>query len=105
MDIPTNLNDFFIWIGSPLVVGAVLSLIAERVWPLLPAEFPGGVKHALVIVASIGLPLLSKLLQDSVPPETIEALNPWWQAIVAGLMVYLTTQAAHTVRKYFAARS
>jgi ABC-type transport system involved in multi-copper enzyme maturation permease subunit len=92
MDIPTNLSDFFIWIGSPLVVGAVLSLIAERVWPLLPAEFPGGVKHALVIVASIGLPLLSKL-------------NPWWQAIVAGLMVYLTTQAAHTVRKYFAARS
>lgn len=105
VSIPLDLSEFFVWVGSAGVVGWVLSFIVERLWPLLPENFPSAAKHAIVVVASIGLPMLSKVLQDTVSPELIAQLNPWWGIFVTGLLIYLGSQAVHTVRKYYAAQT
>lgn len=104
MDIPMDFGQFIVWIGSAGVVGAAVSFIMQRIWPLMP-NVSSAVKHILVLATSIGLPMLAKLLQDNVSQELIEQINPWWGVFVTGLLIYLGTQGAHTLRKYYAAQT
>jgi hypothetical protein len=95
--IPSELNEFLIWLGSPIVVGFVLSWLLERLdmWQGLNAN----AKQLILIGVSIGLPAVSKLLQDNLSTELIEQLQPWWEIIVVGLGIYFASQAAHILRK------
>ena len=94
---PESLYDFILWIRDPVFAGIILSFLMQQVFPRF--ELSDTAKSAIAAVVCIGLGVISKLIIDYVPAETIEALSPWWTVFYYGLVVWASSQAAHAVRK------
>lgn len=84
-------------IASSAVTGAIVSFLAERSG--LFQNLEPKVKQAVVFVVSLGLPLGAFLLLQYVPADVWAALEPYWQVLAAGFLVWLGSQVTHAIRK------
>lgn len=74
-------------------IGAILSFLLERVdWF---QKLPSQARYWLILAVSIGLPVLATVALQFVPAAVWEALQPYWNALAAGFLVWLSSQAAH----------
>jgi len=74
-------------------IGALLSFLLERVsWF---QALSSSARYWIVLVVSVGLPVLATVALQFVPAGVWEALQPYWNALAAGFLVWLSSQAAH----------
>ena len=81
-------------------VGGVLAFLFERVGWF--QKLQGDAKWWTVLVISVGLPLAARLLVQFVPVDVWAAIEPYWQTLAAGFLVWLGSQVAHLLEKRLA---
>ncbi len=92
MTIPT-LIDVVRLLATGAGVGAIVAFLMER-----SAWFQGLGSQArwwLILAISMLLPILATAALQFVPVSVWEMLQPYWNALAAGFMVWLGSQAAH----------
>ena len=78
-------------------VGGVLAFLFERVrWF---QNLQGDAKWWTILVISVGLPLAARLLVQFVPADVWAAIEPYWQTLAAGFLVWLGSQLMHLLEK------
>ena len=85
-------------LASGAAVGAVISFLAERLG--LFQNLSPKAKQAVMFVLSLGLPLGAMLLLQYIPADTWATLEPYWQAVATGFLIWLGSQVTHAIRKY-----
>lgn len=80
---------------SAVGVGAVIAFLFEK-FKWFQALSPNG-RSGVIIGLAIGLPLIARLLTQFVPDYIWEAAEPYWQTIVAGFLVWTSSQAFHKI--------
>lgn len=93
-----SLNDLMIWltgVGSPIVVGYLLSFLAERwkKWHTLPYE----IKFITPMIVSVILTLCATWLLAH--PEIIQQYDPTFKIVIGSIIIYLTTQKSYKDNK------
>ena len=94
---PTTLNEFLIWLGSPLAAGWIISTLLEQ-WALFQ-NFTPDVKRLVTLIITVGLPVVSLVLRTNLPAETIAQLAPIFEAVAVGFVTWAGSQAVHAVQK------
>lgn len=91
--IPLTLIDFFKFIGTPALVGWLVSMLAQRV----PAfqRLGGDAKFAVIMALCIVCAAGSYALVNYVPSAFIEALQPWYAQIVNLVIAVIGSQVYH----------
>lgn len=90
---PENLGEFFTWIGSAGCFALVMSLVLERLpnWENLNSDL----KTLLSAIVAILLGLLSAALVKWVPAGVQADLEPWFERIMAALIIWAGSQYFH----------
>jgi len=88
------LNEVLLWItgiGAPVIIGYVLSLLAEN----FPAwhDLPRAVKFMVPLLGSVGLSAGAHVLLGY--PDVIAQIAPWWNVLATSVLVYLGSQKAY----------
>lgn len=74
-------------------VGAVISFLFEKFsWF---QRLSKDEKFWLIFGLSVGLPLLAQAALQFVPPEIWNVLEPWWQSLASGFLIWAGSQAVH----------
>ncbi len=94
MEFPTTLEALFKFVGSPLVIGAVISFLAEN-WDWFQTLESRQAKVVILVVLSGALGVLSYVLVTYMPQGIVDALNPLYGAALTGFMVLIATQVWH----------
>jgi hypothetical protein len=91
IEIPATFLDFLKLIGTPLFLGIVISLLSSR-WVWFVAQ-TNEVKFWLTGLVCIALPILSQAALTYIPQGAVTVIEAWWPAVVAGMGVWVTSQA------------
>lgn len=91
MEIPTTLAALFIFLGTPLFMGAVSDFLATQPWFQTLDSY---IKNYILIALAVGLALASRALQLFIPGTTLETLDPWYN-VVATALTYVFGQLWH----------
>ena len=97
MEIP-NLVTVLTMLATGVGVGAVLAFLFEKIVWFQNME--PKIKWWVVLVLSIGLPIVARLLIQLVPADVWALLEPYWQSIAAGFLIWAGSQAWHLADKY-----
>ena len=99
MQIP-NIFDVLSLLVSGVASGYILSFLAEKT--NLFQKLSSQAKSWLIFAVSILLPVLGQVLIQFVPVTFWEVVQPYWQALATGFVVWLGSQYAYvrTVRPY-----
>jgi hypothetical protein len=74
-------------------LGVVISFVfSKRPWF---EKLSSQAKFWLILLASIGIPLVAKILLDIVPANIFAVLEPYWQVIAMGFASFLASQWYH----------
>lgn len=94
VEIPQTLGEFFTWLGTATAFGVVMSLVLEKLpfW----AGLNSGLKAVSTMLLAVGLGLLSHALVTYVPAGVVADAQPWYQAIVSGISIWLASQGFHS---------
>lgn len=99
-----SLVDVLTVMAQGMGVGAVIAFLFENVKWFQGLE--ASVKWWLILGLSVGLPLGAQLLVQLVPGDVWAMLEPFWQAIAAGFLVWAGSQGTHVLfNRYLAART
>lgn len=92
MEIP-GLIDVLQLLAQGVGAGFVLAFLAEKVgwFQQLPSEK----KNIVILVLSVGLPILAQVLLQFVPASVWVAIEPYWRALAAGFVGWAGSQAAY----------
>ena len=93
MQIP-NIFEVLSLLVSGVASGFVLSFLAEKT--TLFQKLSSQAKTWVVLGISIGLPVIGQVLIQFVPPSFWEAVQPYWQALATGFVVWMGSQYAYT---------
>lgn len=92
--IPT-LIDALRLLGTTVGAGMVISFLLTRVsWF---AALTGDKRFWIVFGLSQVIPLAATLVAQLVPASTLMALEPYWQSLAAGFIVFIGTQAQYAL--------
>lgn len=83
-------------------IGAVLSFLLERV-PWFQ-RLGSQARYWLILGVCIGLPVVATILLQFVPESAWKAMEPIWNAVAAGFVVWISSQAFHGSEKRATAR-
>ncbi len=84
-------------LGTTVGIGAVVSFLLSQM-----DRFQGvgpQAKFWIVLIVSLVLPVAATAVVQLVPAETLKALEPYWQALSAGFLVFLGTQGMYALLK------
>jgi len=99
----SSLVDVLALMAQGIGVGAVLAFLFEHVAWFQQQE--PRIKWWLIFGLSLALPLAAQLLLQLVPAEVWKLLEPYWQALAAGFLVWAGSQGTHLLfNKYLATR-
>lgn len=92
MEIP-GFVDVLRLLAQGVGAGFVLAFLAEKVgwFQQLPAEK----KNLVILVLSVGLPIVAQVLLQFVPAQVWTAIEPYWSALAAGFVGWAGSQAAY----------
>ncbi len=76
-------------------VGAVISFLFEKI--TFFQNLSSQAKWWVVFGLSLGLPLAAQVALQFVPPDVWAMLEPYWQALAAGFLVWVGSQVVHKV--------
>lgn len=99
MEIPTNLGDFYVYLGGPFVAIAI-AFLADRVGSF--QKLSPDAKHLIIVLVNILLGLLSYALVQYVPSSVTAELQPIWAVIAIAInasATYTISQVAHIIDK------
>lgn len=83
--------------GTTIGAGMVISFLLTRVaWF---QELTGDKRFWVVLALSLVIPIAATLVVQLVPPETLATLEPYWQALAAGFIVFIGTQAQYFLQQ------
>ncbi len=88
-----TLKAFIVFIGLPGTIGIVLSQVAEHLDAFQKLSNPA--KVLILLAISIILPTLRYVLLTYVPDSTYAMLEPWYEVILQGVMVFIASQLWH----------
>ncbi len=91
--VPSNLGEFFTFIGSATAIGFVLSLAAEN-WLFFQSRNTQG-KMAILLFIAIVMSLVSYSLMRFVPAGIVEQAQPYYQTIYSAVVIVLASQVWH----------
>ena len=91
--VPSNLGEFFTFIGSASAIGFVLSLIAEQSRWFQSRNKQG--KMATLLFIAMVMSLLSYSLVRFVPAGVVEQAQPYYQTIYSAVVIVLASQVWH----------
>jgi len=90
---PTNINTVLLWLMAGGAAPSIAFLFAK--WKWFCSLTNDALKHGLVVVTIISVPLLSKVLIDFVPPDVWAVIQPYWSVAVGALLIgYPLSQVA-----------
>lgn len=84
-DDPTNINTVLLWLMAGGAAPTIAFLFGK--WQWFNALTSNGVKHALLIAAVVGIPLLAKVLLDLVPAPVWAVIQPYWSVAIGALLI------------------
>lgn len=94
--VPT-LIDALRLLGTTVGAGMVISFLLTRVaWFV---ALTGDKRFWIVLGLSQIVPLAATLVVQLVPAATLMALEPYWQSLAAGFIVFIGTQAQYLLQK------
>ncbi len=93
-DVPA-LQEVLAMLAAGVGVGAVVSFLLERFPPFQDIS-PAG-RWWVVFGLSLGLPLAATAALQFIPPEAWALIEPWWEALATGFLVWAGSQAAHKI--------
>jgi len=76
-------------------VGAVIAFLFEHVGWF--QSLPSNVKWWGILGMSIVFPLLAQIAVQLIPPDVWAMLEPYWQALAAGFLVWAGSQGTHVL--------
>lgn len=90
---PTDLQQFVIWLGSPVAVGVLVAYLLEQFsfWHKLEPQH----KRLIVFALSVALPPLSQWIQGHATPGMFSQVDTVYQLALQGLFLWLGSQVAH----------
>lgn len=113
---PTDVYQFIVFLGSPLAVGVIVSMLLEklpiwhapplwlakfeRVYAFLDDNYPR-VKATLVYLMAQSLPVLSTWILSVARPEHFSLVQPVVNFLLAGLVVWFGVTTFHDNRPEF----
>lgn len=98
-----QLIDIVVMLAQVIGVGAVLKFLFDQFkWF---ANLPADKKRLVVLGISIGLPILATVALQFIPPDVWNAIEPYWQVIARGFLLFAGTQVVHKVDKALARKS
>ena len=74
-------------------LGAVIAFLFENVGWF--QELPSNIKWWVILCLSLALPVLAQLAVQLVPADVWALLEPYWQALAAGFLVWAGSQGTH----------
>lgn len=84
---------FLRWLSTTGLGGAAISAFFEKfAWF---QKLTKTIKFRLVAVVTVVIPLLARVLELNVPVEFWQSLQPYWDAVVTGLLLFGSSQAYH----------
>ncbi len=84
-------------LGTTVGAGMVISFLLTRVeWF---KTLTGERRFWIVLGLSMAIPFVATLIINLVPAETLVALEPYWQALSAGFIVFIGSQAQYALRR------
>lgn len=84
-------------LGTTVGAGMVISFLLTRVeWF---KALTGERRFWIVLGLSMAIPFMATLIINLVPAETLVALEPYWQALSAGFIVFIGSQAQYALSK------
>lgn len=84
-------------LGQGIGVGAVIAFLFERMTWF--QSLPTNARWWLILGVSLLLPLGAQLALQLVPPSIWATIEPYWQSLVAGFMIWAGAQGAHLFEK------
>jgi hypothetical protein len=90
IEIPKTFMQVVQLLGSPLLLGVVLSLMFKE-WVWFIAQKPW-VKWLMTLGVCLFLPILSQVLQEYLPASAWNFLEHWWPVAAGGLAVWVASQ-------------
>jgi len=90
MELPVTFKDFLVFLGSPVFLGIVISILLVK-WAWFNSL---GDKSKFWIVGAICLvlPIASRALTLYLPESAVIFIEDWWPTIVGGFGIWTTTQ-------------
>lgn len=85
-----SLVEFLKLLTTTVGIGAVVSFVLANLEKF--NSISSAAKFWIVFAISMGLPLLAALVLNNVTPETLAALEPYWNALAAGFAVFIGSQ-------------
>jgi len=90
IEIPKTFMDVVGLLGSPLLIGVVLSLMfKEWVWFINQKTW---VKWVMTLGVCVFLPIISTALKLYLPASAWTFLEQWWPVVASGLAVWVASQ-------------
>ncbi len=94
--IPTLIDALRLF-GTTVGAGMVISFLLTRVTWF--SSLTGEKRFWIVFALSQAVPLAATLIVQFVPAATLIALEPFWQSMAAGFIVFIGTQAQYLVQQ------
>lgn len=90
IEIPKTFLEVVKLLGSPLLIGIVLSLMLKE-WVWFTGLKPW-MKWTLTLLVSVLMPLLSRIIETYLPLNVMAFLESWWPTVAAGIAVWVASQ-------------
>jgi hypothetical protein len=92
-----SLVEFLRLLASGVIVGPAIAFLFERFKWFQNLSSDG--RFWVVFALSIGLPLLGATLLQFVPADVWTQLDPFWNALATGVLIWVGSQLAHRFAK------
>lgn len=90
MELPSSFQAFLTWIGSPVFIGIIISVLLVR-WEWF-VNLSNQAKFWIVGGVSMFLPILSRALILYLPVNAVAFIEDWWPTLVIGAGVWVSSQ-------------
>ena len=88
-----SLVEFLRLLASGIIVGPAIAFLFERFKWFQNLSSDG--RFWVVLALSIGLPMLGTILLQFVPADVWVQLEPFWNALATGVLIWVGSQLAH----------